>query len=289
MGSILTFIVAQNIIEMAISLLVLIFNGTFIIALVKKKILHNPSNAALGCLCCSDLFIGILGCCMSMLLVIQMSRSSSDKFGTYILVLPVRALFTCLSSMFVMLVNIDRYAAICHPFKYLRHATAKLYAVIAAFACIFSVVVTSAFYLLTRFYDENYAYAISIFNFAIVTVVLVYCNLSIVKVTQRHSRMIASIDRQDHGQQSRYKGEIKRYFIVVLLVIIFVLCKLPGIIFILVDLVGSLKITTAFHYLILASNTICMFDSLLNPLVYYFRLQLFRIAMKDVFCSQRQV
>ena len=288
MGSILTFIAIQNIVEMIISIQALTFNGIFMIALVKKKTLHNPSNAALGCLCCSDLFIGLLGCCMSMLLVVQISGSSSYKFDTYILVFQARALFICLSLMFVVFVNIDRYAAICHPFKYLKYATAKLYAVIAAFACIFSVAATGTFIVLTRFYEINSVYVIFIFNFTAAAIALVYCNLSIIRVTRRHSREIASVGRQDYRQRSRYQSDIKRYYIFVLLVIIFVLCKLPGIIIMLLHFVVSLETTTLFNYFVLASNTICLVDSLLNPLVYYFRLQVFRNAIKDVFCSQRQ-
>ena len=288
MGSILTFIVIHIIIEIAISILAITLNGIFMIALVKKKALHNPSNAALGCLCCSDLLIGLLGCCMSIHLALRIFGSSSGKIDTYIFFFDVRSLITCLSSMFVTMVNIDRYAAICHPFKYLQYATPKLYAFIAIVGCIFTILETCACILLDRFYRKNFTNVINTINFTVVTFVLVYCNLCIVKVTQRHSREIASIDRQDNGQRSRYQSDIKRYYIVALLVIIFVLCKLPGITVLFLPIVTSFENTAAFRYLALATNTICLVDSLLNPLVYYFRLQVFRNAIKDVFCSQRQ-
>ena len=289
MGSISTFLVIHIVVEIVISMLALSLNGIFIIALVRKKTLHSPSNAALGCLCCSDLLIGILGCCMSILLAFLVFGTLPDEVHTYISVFEVRSLFAGLSSMFVTLVNIDRYAAICHPFKYLEYATPKLYAFIAIAGCIFTILEACACIVLDRFYKNNSTNVISTINFIIITCVLLYCNLSIVKVTQRHSREIASIDRQDHVQQSRYQGEIKRYYIVGLLVIIFVLCKLPIITALFLPIVTSFETTTSFRYLILVSNNICLVDSLLNPLVYYFRLQIFRNAVKDVFCSQRQL
>ena len=290
MGSILPAVVLQNCIEIVISIPIIAFNGLFMIALVKKKTLHNPSNAVLGCLCCSDLVMGILSFFMLVPLFFWIfGYSSPDDFHVYDLVFGVRSVFGLLSMIFIMLVNIDRYAAICHPFKYLQYATPTLFAAIGLCTCLVAIVLTSASIAVKTIYKTNSIYVIAIIVFVAIASALIYCNMRIIRVTQRHSREIASRQGQGDGQYSRYQNEKRRYRIVVLLVIIFVLCKLPNVILVFFIAVVKMKITISIYIFSLVSNTIFLLDSLINPIVYYFRLQVFRNAIKTVFCSQRQV
>ena len=279
----------QHCIEIVMSVPIIIFNGMFMIALVKKKTLHNPSNAALGCLCCSDLLTGLFSFLLMVPTFFWIFGSSSDWFYAYSIVFEARAVFCFLSMVFIMFVNIDRYAAICHPFKYLQYATPKLYAVIAISTCLFAIVQGSAVIVAYTIYRERSIYWVSIVNLVAIAVVLVYCNLRIIKVTQRHSREIASSENLDVEHHRRYQNEKRRYRIVVLLVAIFVLCKLPNVIYVFLIFLVKMKRTVPFSMFNLASNTIFLFDSLINPIAYYFRLKVFRTALKAVFCSQRQV
>ena len=260
------------------------------IALVRKKTLHQPSNAALGCLCCSDLFIGLL----SLLMVIPtffwiFGSSSSDRFRAYQIFFAMRTFSACLSTMFIMLVNLDRYAAICYPFKYLEYATPKLYTVIVIFVCIFSILVCSVIIYIGQVSEQQSIYLIATIIVLVVAFVLAYCNLSIIRVTQRHSREIASSESHDDGQHRRYQCETNRYRIVALLVIVFMLCKLPSVIFSILTAVAKMKYTTPLYIFHLASSTIFLLDSLINPIAYYFRLKVFRDALKAVFCPQSLV
>ena len=286
MSSTLPYIV-QHCIEILISIPIVIFNGIFMIALVKKKTLHNPSNAALGCLCCSDLLTGLFSIFLLIPIFFWSFGSYTGWSKAYFAVFHVRGGFSFLSVMFMMLVNADRYAAICHPFKYLQYATPKLYAAVASCTCLFAIVQCIFIIFVRVIYGNSSIYLISIINYLAITLGLVYCNLRIIKVTQRHRREIASSEGNDVEQNCTYQREKKRYRIVLLLVAIFVLCKLPNTIniFFLTFVKKKCRIPLYFH---LASSTIFLLDSLINPIVYYFRLQVFRNAVKDVFCSQRQ-
>ena len=290
MSSAVPAVVVQHCIEIVMSVPIIIFNGLFMIALVKKKTLHNPSNAALGCLCCSDLVMGLLSFLMLIPTFFWIFGSSSpDQFRAHDLVFEVRSVFGLLSMIFIMLVNVDRYAAICHPFKYLQYATPNLYAAIGFGTCLVAILLSSVSIAVKEIYKTISMYAIAIIIFVAIAFVLAYCNLRIIKVTQRHSREIASSQGQSDGQHSRYQSEKRRYRIVVLLVVIFVLCKLPNVLVVFLIVVFRIKITISVYIFHLVSNTIFLLDSLINPIAYYFRLQAFRNAIKTVFCTQRQV
>ena len=165
---------------------IIIFNEMFMIALVKKKTLHNPSNAALGCLCCSDLFTGLFSFLLLIPTFFWIIGSSSGWFHAYSIVFEARAVFGFLSMMYILFVNIDRFAAICQPFKYLQYATTKLYAIIAISTFLFAIVQGSVVIVAHQIYRTSSIYWISVINLVTMATVLIYCNLRIIKVTQRH-------------------------------------------------------------------------------------------------------
>ena len=266
---------------------VVFLNGLFLIAFLKKRSLHSPSNAVLLGLCCSDLLIGILSFVQWILLIFGIANTFNEQ--TYLFFF--NSFFACtgISSLFMTLVNLDRYAAICHPFKYLQYATPKLYAVISISTCLASFVVISIVYALDKTYGKNNSIVLFVIIVATAKFMWIYFNWKIFQVIHRHRREIASVERLSSGQQNRFQADTKRYRIMVLLIILFVSCKLPPSIFYMLVVVRSIEITNSLFIASVVFDTLLLLNSLFNPLVYYFSASMFRTAMKSVLCCQRDI
>ena len=266
-------------IEVVLSICGVIFNMLFMIALVKKKILHTPSNAVLGCLCCSDILIGAISLFLAIPYIpSHLNVVMSQSF--YVLI--------AVASLFIALVSIDRYVAICHPFSYLRYVTPKLYAVVSVISCILCVLVLGVAAFIDMIYSLKSALVVHTIIFTFTTLILVHCNLRIIIVIRKKIRDIAPIDSQNNEQQSRLRLEAKRYRIIVILVLVFVSSKLPCIISFLLVYIGKLELTVLRYLILLASKSLLLVEGVINPFVYYFRISTFRSAIKEVLCCKRQ-
>ena len=279
----LTFISIFSILSTSVVFL----NGLFLTALFKTRSLHTPSNTILGGLCCSDLLIGIFALPQWILLI----REKADTFNgqTYFVFFSSFLLCTGLSSIFMTLVNLDRYAAICHPFKYLQYATPKLHATISIFTCLAFVAAVGVAYGLNHIFGRNYTIVIFVMLVVAAKCTWIYFNWKILLVIRRHRREIASVERHISGQQNRFQSDTKRYRIIVLLIILFAFCKLPPCIFYMLIIVGSVEISNLLLIPALVSDILLLSNSLFNPLVYYISTSVFRTAMKSVLCCQRDI
>ena len=282
----MTLLFIYLLVELALSIAIVILNGTFFIVLLKKTSLHTPSNAALGCLWFSDLLMGILSLSVCLMRLHMTFIDYLSSFEIYIAVFRAYYVIISLSSLCMILVTLDRYAAICHPFKYLRCATTKRNAIICISTCfIYAVLVGIACIMdeIFQFYTETF-----LFNAILICTLwsFIYCNYKILRVIRRHRRAIASVERYGDGSQTRFRREAKRYHALVLLLILFVLLKLPGIVNF------FLRWTVKFHMSLAILSLICEFllllNSLLNPLAYYFSMGILRTAFKDMFCCRGQ-
>ena len=280
MSSDITPIVAYLSLHLILSISVILLNGLFMISLVKTKSLHTPSNAVLGCLCCSDLLMGIASFFAWTVDITSFVDTQWNNFELAFEIIQARMVFTGLSSLFIILATFDRYAAICHPYKYLRYATSKLYAIISICTCLVYALPISTSYVMGRFYGKYSRKVIFAIIFTATMTVLIYCNWKILRVIRRHSRQITSVERRFDGQSNRFQCDTNRYYIVLLLLILFGFCKIPRII-----LFFSINIHS-FLILSITADIMLLLNSLFNPLVYYYRLRLFRNAMRELICRQ---
>ena len=262
------------------------FNGLYLIALVKKRSLRTPSNTILGCLCCSDLLIGILTLPLWAYNVLLYANNAVYlNFQKRIVFSMGFLVFMSLSSIFMILVNLDRYAAICHPFKYLQYATSRLYAVISTCSCFFYLTAITTALVLDNIFNTFSAAVIVMIVVCSALITFLYCTWKIIKVIHKHRREIATSSRQHSGLQS----ETIRHRIVTVLTVVFVFFKVPSFIPYVLFVIGKVEVTGAMLMFGMFSSLLLPLNSLVNPLIYYFRIEVLRNAMVDLLCVQRRV
>ena len=288
MDSLSSFLTVYLPIQHALSVLILILNGFLLVALVKKKALHTPSNAILGCLSCSDLLIGILSLPLWRLhssIGLTSLAGVNDKL--FIAISQVFFILTGLSSVFMMLVNLDRYAAICQPFRYLQQVTAKFYTAISVCTSLIYISVMAVAVVIDRMYHVHSGiWILMIIQFSIIFG-LISCNWRIFRVIRRHRRSIASVARQFDPQQSEFQRETKRYHMIVLLIVLYVLFNLPSRISLVLIFISKTKVTNESFAFYMSSNVLLLLNSFFNPFVYCLRIRVFRDAIREVVCCKK--
>ena len=268
---------------LVLSISVILLNGLFMISLVKTKSLHTPSNAVLGCLCCSDLLIGVASFLAWAIDIASIVRNQLISYDIFVVIFQALMVFTGFSSLFIILATCDRYAAICHPYKYRQYATSKLYAIISICTCLVYALAISLSYVMDEFYQTYSRHVILAIVFLATSAVLIYCNWKILRVIRRHRRQIASVERHFERQNSGFQCDTNRYYIVLLLLILFGFCKIPRIIFFF-NINRTMNLLSFITLII--TDFMLQLNSLLNPLVYCFRIRLFRNAMKELICCK---
>ena len=269
---------------LVLSISVVFLNGLFLIVLVKKSSLHTPSNTVLGCLCCNDLLMGLLP--LPLLPLSILKKIGIDFETVYIALFYTSLLCITFSCIFVVLANIDRYVAICHPFAYVQYATVKLSAAISCCSGLLCAIVVIIALLIDRMYSSYSAAVIFIILVCVVAFILIYCNWRIIRVIRRHRRQIASTGLNDDKNHSGFQREKKRYRITILLVILFVVCKLPPTLFFMTVVIWKVKSTLPITIWSMLADVLLVLNCLFNPLVYYFSIRVFRNAVKAVLCCQ---
>ena len=277
----------QAVSQLVLSITVVCLNGPFLMALLKTTSLHTPSNAALGCLCFSDFIIGTVSIILSSIL-------SLVTFGDYLgditkfssVMGELYFSFVGLSALFIIAVSLDRYASICHPYKYLQYATPKLYVIISICATFSYAAIMCCLFLIFSVY-AYYILLLMAIVLGITIVIIVFCNWRIIKVIRRHRRQIVAQITCEH--HSRFDRERKRHKVIVVLVISFLICNIP-IILLTVALPFDVPMEPPVFSLVSVFSIILVeLNSIINPLVYLFRIRIFRNAVKELFCCQRQM
>eukprot|EP00112_Aurelia_sp_Birch-Aquarium-sp1_P013371 Seg2837.1 transcript_id=Seg2837.1/GoldUCD/mRNA.D3Y31 product="D2 dopamine receptor A" protein_id=Seg2837.1/GoldUCD/D3Y31 len=112
-------------VDFLIATLTIAGNSIFILALIKARELHTPSNMLLGALCLSDLLVGFIVHPMFFTLYLKalLQREHDQIIGK--MIFTAQHICTGMSFLFGVIVSLDRYAAICHPYRYHAFANCK--------------------------------------------------------------------------------------------------------------------------------------------------------------------
>ena len=274
--------------QLALSITVVCLNGPLLLALLKTASLHTPSNAALGFLCFSDFIIGTVSIILWSLSISAMFGDHSENIHKlYVLMFQLYFSFVGFSALFIIAVNLDRYASICHPYKYLEYATSKLYVIISLCGVFLYVAVVCCLSFVFNVYDTYSYLLLMAIVLGITIIILVFCNWRILRVIKRHRRQIVA--QVTCEQQSRFDRERKRYKVIVVLVVAFLICNIPAMLVAVALLFDVQRRSLVFSLITVFSACLVELNSIINPLVYLFRIRIFRNAVKELFCCQRHV
>ena len=288
MGWLLALSITYFVIQLFSSIAAVLLNSLIVIGLVNVSSLHTPSNVALGCMCCTDFLIGILSIPLWALNVsMTFGDSYQDNIQSYLAIAKVYLSFTGLSSLFMTLVNLDRFVAICYPFKNLKYVTLRLYAVIAICVFVIYMLLMGAAILLDMQYHSNVSAATFFTIFSITTIMLIVCNRKVLKVICRHRREIASVESNTDRNNARFQSETNRYRVIITLVILYVCCQVPQIITFLIIVCRANQFSISLYLFFRVSDILLLFNSFLNPLVYCLRIKSIRNAVKRVLSCQK--
>ena len=278
----------QTFSQLALSILVVCLNGPFLIALIKNASLHTPSNAALGCLCFSDLMIGTVSILLwTSLISSWFGDDSEDIYKLFILMFQLYFSFIGLSALFIIAVNLDRYASICHPYKYLQYATPKLYVIISLCAVSLYAVIVCGLLLIYNIYNTYSLLLLVAIIICIAIFIIVFCNLMIIRVISKHRREISSVGHVTGEHRTRFDCDRKRHRVIILLVVVFLICNIPAIFSAFANYFRVQWLSEGHWLITVLSVFLVELNSIINPLVYLLRVGIFRNAVKELFCYQR--
>ena len=274
--------------NIVISISAVLLNSLFITALKRKRSFYSPATAILGCLCCSDLVVGVvtLPAWIANITLHNTPLYDLQKLTWLRLLGYVGVAFANLSVHFIAMVNLDRYVAIIHPFTYVTHATCNLWIIISICSGTIWLVLMAVMYVLHEVLDLETDYIITFIFYSIMATTIIYCNWNICGVILKQRRAISSNGKESQGHHQRFSFEKKQYYLVVFLILILILCKIPFLMSFLYRRFSSKGHMLARGILSICSDFGIILNSLLSPLVYYLRLRMFQIAVKEVLCCR---
>ena len=263
------------------TILTVIGNTVFFITLLKTNSLHTPSNILVGSLCLTDLLAGVL--CQPM-------HVASLLVNTGPCCPPLKQAFyftfslSCWNSFIcISLITLDRYIAICYPYRYRELVTCRKYAYAMLWV---TALVTSYSILELRFYEHSKIIFLSLLTglqFLIIFAVLImYARIYRVVLSQR--RRIASIVNMSFRLQARISSrEMKRTHTVAIVLTVIMACYTPSTVQYLMYILYHTGKTEYELHLGRWANYLVLLNSCLNPIIYCARSQEIRRAAMKIF------
>jgi len=168
-----------------VAVLAVALNALFLFAILKKKLVNSPSNFLLSVLCVTDLLTGLVS--LPLYTIGVSKRNTWLTFQGDVLIWASFcswALQGC-SFQLVVLASLDRYVAVCHPFKYADYATIKLYSILLACIASFFIMINVVSRLLLKEHTNVISYAFTNVYTIAFGIMLIFCSWRICKVIQR--------------------------------------------------------------------------------------------------------
>ena len=260
------------------TVLTIIGNTVFFITLLKTSSLHTPSNVLLGAMCITDLIAGLV--CQPINMAFRLCEAGPfcpKLYSAYVFIFHLSPLN---SFVFGLLITLDRYIAICYPYRYLEHATCRKYAYMA-----FGVFMLSAIYAVIEFRFLKYTKlpfwaleaALQVLTF--IAVVIMYAKIYRVVLSQQHRIASLSVTRESRISLT----ERSRTHTVTIILAVFIACNFPFTVHYTLSMFRYiLKIDRPLESGLWA-NYFALFNSCLNPIIYCARSKEIRKAAVRIF------
>ena len=265
-------------------------NGVFMAILLLKRSLHTPPNVLLGALCLSDLLVGTV---VQPLYIIDFTYKLVGRSFEHFLKAKTILTWFCvgLSFQHILLISLDRYVALCHPFRYHMYATCKLHIRICTFTSILPLSVTAvSIILFVKHYLTVRNYILSgVLLISLVAVAFANWKVFCILLHQKQKIVaVGEIAAEDRRQIRKGKQERKKTYVIAIVLILFFICYLPLFVQFLLQFWHEKVFPSIVRYQIfdLWTDFFMLLNSVTNPLIYYARMKEIRQAAAVVICRR---
>ena len=249
---------------------------------MESRLRAHKSNILLALLASTDFMVGIIfqPAHIALIITILLDGASSGVCALQAFVMTVANFLIVASLIHLVLISIERYLAMKHPFAYITLVTEVRLLFASALAWLMSLIL----YILVRFVDKTVFLPIHTTLVFLCIAFVVFCHIAVYRETRRHEQQIAA---QQVTQEAReqFENNKKACKLTSIIIVVVILCFIP-IFFarsVLVRHRSEISLETTYVFFLLAGS-ISSWNSLLNPIIYAVRIRDFRIAFIKLTC-----
>ena len=250
-------------------------NGIFMLTLIKYSVLHTPSNMLLAALCFSDLLVGFVLHPMHLSFFFKLEVQCIYDFSHRQITFTVANIFIGMSFLFGVIVSLDRYVAICHPYQYHTSASCKTHICIAILAAMTLVTVGAT---LNHFISWQSFFARFSIAFLVTGIVLILFSYhKIFCVIRRQNNSVHTLgtiggavrtEQRREGGRRRHERNRARMIMIILVCQFVSFSPYVGLMSYLM-VMSRFFLETSFKFILdIWVNFFLLANSLINPIIY---------------------
>ena len=260
-------------------------NSAYIITLWKKSALHTPSNVLLGALAMSDVLVAIVGEPVWMADIFCTTNSQWWHTESHKAMSGTMYFFVLLSLFNILSVSIDRYVAVFHPYWYHAKATCETHCMVGIAVYAISIIAFTPLAIIARKKLNTVSYIyIALMGLSLTTTS--YCNLKILSLVKTNTRQVTDVTN-GANHKVRQIQEKNKAVIIAIITVLFFICYTPFTIHVAITDLDKAKYTYIDALGCYWTTIFVLLNSMLNPIVYYVRVQRVRNAFKELICNGR--
>ena len=278
-------VIAILILDTIVAICTIAINSIFLFTIVKTTSLHSPANTVVAALFACDLFVGLFG--QTLYLVILFTFEEGGITNGYLQIAFETVFLLCsgFSSLVVALLSFDRFLAVCYPYKYRRVITTWRYIKIIFYCSVAWLVFTLSLLAAPQhFMVSQYIFFILI----LVVMIVVLCTYyRIYRVIRRHRQTVpvmGSISEKAASDRVKAKQEKEHSFIMAFIIGVFLLLHLPYLGFTLYCIGWQVPLCSeSLFVMYLWDEFFLLFSSFTNAILYGLKRKTFRTAAFNLF------
>ena len=274
-------VISILVLDTPVALFTVLTNIVFLLTIIKTTVLHSPANTVVAALFACDLFVGLFGQTLYLTILFQFETNQTPNALLEKAFETVFLLCSGFSCFVVALLSLDRYFAVCHPYKYRQHATNKMYILILVAG---SVIWATCAFLLLLIPDPFRYFQLAFFILIILVLAIVLgCYYYIYRVIRRQRQTIPVIGTLSGSESSSAVGTVKREkersCIMALIIGVFLLLHLPYLGFTLYSIAWDTSFCSdTIFVMYFWDEFFLLLSSFTNPILYGLKRRDFRAA-----------